>query len=419
MRKRGLVSQAAVLAAANVLTRGLGFFLRAILSRMLGAEAVGVMALAQSVQMFLIAPVTSGLPTVVSRLTARGENALEAGEKLARRAGLVVLLVFLPLAPVISRLLPDSRALPSLVAYAPCALILGLSCVHNGFCHARGNAVLPAASELTEQALRFALSAGLLMWLPRLTVAGRAAVPALSTVVAELAGMLLVSVLMKKEARAFTASAKPVTCAALAKLSLPLCGLRLTATGTRAAQGALIPAMLMRAGATAGEAASAFGLLAGMAMPVLFLPGMVTGAISVVSVPALAAREEDTRAARALTLRSLSASLLAGGAGALVIWLLSDVIANALYGQAALSPILRLLAPGALLLALQQTAFALLSGLGKQKKALVASLISAAVTLSLTHLWGADILGAARAMLTGQAAGALMGLLLLCGSLQN
>ncbi|MBO7508042.1 MAG: oligosaccharide flippase family protein, partial [Clostridia bacterium] len=54
-----------------MLLRALGFFMRIILSRELGAEALGVYQISQSFFYVLVTVVASGLPATISRLSAR------------------------------------------------------------------------------------------------------------------------------------------------------------------------------------------------------------------------------------------------------------------------------------------------------------------------------------------------------------
>ena len=63
--------QALILTLGNGLTRGLGFVLRLLLARRMGAQALGVMEMANSVGMLALTPVTAGIPSAVSRLTAK------------------------------------------------------------------------------------------------------------------------------------------------------------------------------------------------------------------------------------------------------------------------------------------------------------------------------------------------------------
>ena len=193
MREHKIWRQTAVLTCANAITRGAGFVLRVVLSRMLGAQAMGVMTLSHSAHMLFITPVTAGLPLAVSRITARHADAraLRAGRSLVLRASAVLIPLWLLLAPLMAYALGDLRVLPSLWVFTPCLAVLGLSAVYNGFCYGLGRAWPPALSEMLEQALRFLLAAGLLLTLPQASVAWRAAMPGVATSIAEAAGLVL------------------------------------------------------------------------------------------------------------------------------------------------------------------------------------------------------------------------------------
>ena len=111
MKEHKIWRQTAVLTCANAITRGAGFVLRVVLSRMLGAQAMGVMTLSHSAHMLFITPVTAGLPLAVSRITARHADAraLRAGRSLALRASAVLIPLWLLLAPLMAYALGDLR----------------------------------------------------------------------------------------------------------------------------------------------------------------------------------------------------------------------------------------------------------------------------------------------------------------------
>lgn len=412
MKKQSVRKQAAILTCFNALTRALGFLLRVVLSRLMGAEAVGVMELSHSAHMLSITPVTAGLPLAVSRMTARDKSdlPLRAGRQLVWKISLCLLPVWLLLAPVIAYLLHDLRVLPSLLLFTPCIPILGLSAIYNGYCYGSGNVYPPALSEIVEQILRFSLSALLLTALPRLTIAGRAAVPALATALAEAAGLLLVVCLLHR--RAATAAALIPAQREILRLSLPLMLSRLLTTMLRTASGALIPLRLAASGLDRTAAMEAFGMLQGMVMPLIFLPGIITGALGTVGTSAIAERSGQARRRMAISL--FLSALLCGCGGAAFLHAFAGFLSGRLYALPALAPLLRAAAPLTLFFALQHAVNGVMSGLGLQKQLLLPSLFSAALSLACMYFWAADpalrILGAVRAMVIAQAAGVLWGL---------
>lgn len=407
MREQSVKRQAAVLACANGAVRALGFLLHVVLGRMLGAEALGVFELAHSAHMLAVTPVTAGLPTAVSRLTARREDgaALTAGRGLAMRAGLGLMLLWLALSPLIAGLLGDPRTLPALWVSAPCVLLSGLAAVYHGYCYGQGRPWPPAWATLTEQAARFLLCAPLLI--PGLTVAGRAAIPGAAETLGEAAALGLLLLLLRRCLPGRLPRDKGLE-KELLLLSLPLTGTRLIQTASRALVSGLLPRRLAAAGMPPTQATAAVGLLHGMVLPVIFLPGILTAAIGMAGIPALARREGP--ALRRMAGQLFAASLGCGLLGWAAIHGLSGFLADTIYRQPALRGLFRAAAPLTLLFALGQAAATLLSGLGQQKKTLLPTLVGTALLLILTYRWAASPLrlyGAIAALLVSRAVSVL------------
>ena len=117
-----LKKQALTLTIANGFTRGLGFLFRLMTARLMGAEAIGVMELSASAAMLALTPATAGLPTAMSRMTAR-PNAdqsavLRAGLSLNRRIALVMMPLLFLLAPTFGRCPRFSSASPPCFCWA-------------------------------------------------------------------------------------------------------------------------------------------------------------------------------------------------------------------------------------------------------------------------------------------------------------
>ena len=404
MREQSVRRQAAVLACANGAVRALGFLLHVALGRLLGAEALGIFELAHSAHMLAVTPMTAGLPTAVSRLTARrGDGAaLAAGRRLAVRAGGGLLILWLLLSPLIAGLLGDPRTLPALWVCAPCVLLSGLAAVYHGFCYGQGRAGPPAWATLTEQITRFMLC--VLLLIPGLSVAGRAALPGAAEALGEAAALGLLLWLLRDSLPGCLPRDKELE-RELLRLSLPLTGTRLIQTASRALLAGLLPRRLVAAGMPPTQATAAVGLLHGMVLPVLFLPGILTAAIGMAGIPALARREGA--ALRRMAGQLFLASLGCGVLGWAAIHGLAGFLANAVYRQPALTGLFRAAAPLTLLFALGQAAATLLSGLGQQKKTLLPTLAGTALLLILTYRWAATPLrlyGAIAAMLVSRAA---------------
>ncbi len=412
-KKKSLVEQTAVLTASNVGVRALGFFMRIWFSRVMGAEAVGIMELASSAHLLWITPVTAGLPLAASSLVAeaRGNRAvagavLLSARRLALRLSAVLMPLMLVLSPWIARLLGDERTLPALWMFLPCMPILGLSAAYNGYCYGVGDTIPPAASELVEQALRFLLSALLLYGLRNVTVAWIAAFPAIATAIGEGIGVLLVAWMVRASLRNVPRERDRRIERRLWRLSLPMTGMRLISTLMRTLSAILIPLRLRASGLVAAEATARLGMFHGMALPLMLMPSVFTGALAMVSAPALAARKGNAPALRALAWKLLPAALAISLCAMTGVRFGAEYIATRLYHSAELAPLLRALSPLIVVFGLQQVSGSMLAGLGLQRKALISSMCGSLLSLAMTWLLAAmpdlRLIGCAYAMIAGQ-----------------
>ena len=399
-----LKKQALVLTVANAYTRALGFALRLATARLMGAQALGVMELASSAVMLAITPVTAGVPTAMSRLAARkgadAQAVLHAGLSLVKRLAGALIPGMLLFSPAIAWLLGDLRTLPAILTSLPMIGLLGLCAVYSGWFYGRDDAATPALSECAEQTVRCVLAVALLMLCRRQSVAVTAALPNLAEVAA---GVIVWRMFRRRSPQLTRAAPDAALRREILRLTAPTTGARLCQTALRALNAVLLPVCLRRSGLSAEAATAQFGLLNGMVMPLLMLPGIVTGAICMVATPAVA-RQEGQQMRLRRTMRQLLASAAGiGAAASLLLYFGAAFIGASLYHEPTLMPLLRLMSPAALLMAVQQVQFGLITGLGLQNKALTgtvaASLLSLAVTAALCPLPGVRLYGAALATL--------------------
>ena len=410
---RTLIHQTILLSASHFFVRAIGFVMRIWLSRELGAAAMGLVELTSSAQMLLITPVVSGLPAAVSRMCAKAEPArrttiVRCALFLALAAGLPIAAGAFVLRIPLALWLGDIRTLPALLVYLPCIPILGLSCVLNGYCYGSGKPLLPAVSEILEQIVRFFLCMRLVRLLSGWPMTLRAAIPALGALAGETAGLLL----MLLPAASLIAGARAEgsrrdVLDEILRLALPLTGMRLTAALMRTVQATLLPMRLQLSGLGAQESLSRLGMLNGMMMPVLMLPSFVTCSLCMVSAPEMARRQADGRPMKQLTLRILGAAFAVGLCAMGAVYLFSPLIAEKLYRQAELLPMLRRSCALVPVMALTQTAGGLMNGLGLQGKSLQISLLTSLLSVLLTYILAVQpqlrLYGAIIAMAAAQA----------------
>lgn len=381
--------QTLLLTCVNTVVRAIGLAMRVFFSRLLGAEIMGIVELASGVHMIAITPLTSGLPLAVSRMTAKAGAEkrtlpLSAALYLARMASFVLIPALLLLSPFIAGVMHDARVLPSLWMSAPCILILGYSAAYNGYCYGTDQSWLPAMSELIEQATRFAVAVGLILWLRRLTAAWSAAIPVFATMVAEILGLVFVLGVLRlplAKREKYDSFIRPVF-----RLSAPTTLSRLIATGLRSLTAMLLPVRLQFSGLSSVEATARLGMLNGMVLPIVMLPCIFTSALSMVMLPRFARVEKQPAELRGLLRSCLGSTFCVGAACAGLIYLCAPFLAVRIYRLAELTALFRLSSLLAIPMSLSHVTAGVVAGFGRQKQAMYGALASSCVSLLLTWL---------------------------------
>ena len=414
--KKRLVRQTLGLSVSHFVVRVLGFVLRILLSRKLGAAAMGLVELAHSAQQLLITPVVTGLPAAVSRMSAKAEGQRGRQSRVLRCALALSLGVSVPLAicayllrSPIAAWLGDMRTLPALLFCLPCIPVLAVSCALNGYFYGTGRPALPAFGELTEQIVRLLLCLRLCALLTGMPLALRAAIPAAGALAGELAGLLLMLPLcLRPLLRTRGDGSRRAILRELLSLSLPLTGMKLVSSLTRTVNATIIPARLVVSGLPQSEALSLLGMMNGMLMPVLMLPSFITCSLSMVCAPEMTRRQAQGQPLRRLCLRALGVALGVGLCAMAGVCLFAPFIAETVYRQAELLPLLRRCCALIPVFALSQVVGGLLNGLGLQSAVLRITLLCGVTGVVLNYLlvaqpalrlWGALIALAATQLL--------------------
>ena len=275
-----------ILTGTSIVSQFLGFVYRILLSRLIGAEVMGLYQLIMPVFSVIMALTAVGLTVAVSNLSsqyhARGNRAAIA--QVLRRCLAVFLLLFAAVAavvvllydPISVYLLGDARTQLGLLLLLPCILLTGVENLHKHFFYGTGNIRPPAAVELCEQFIRTGAVLGLLV------VTGM--------ILCELFSAVTLLLLARRHLnRAGGLTGAPLEHRQLnrriASIAVPIGLTSLLGNLMGSATSVLIPQRLVHAGAEVSEAMSAFGVLCGMTLPMLCLPTAFIGALGLVLVP--------------------------------------------------------------------------------------------------------------------------------------
>ena len=289
---KSLFKTVAYITIFSVATRAMGFVFRIYLSRTLGAEALGLYQVALSVFSVLLTVVASGMPVVISKLTAKyyakkdknSEGGLvSAALLISVITSLVLIVLVLAFKGVFSALFADDRCYTILLVLLPAILCSAIYNVFRGAMWGHSNYFPYCITELFEQIARivicvFLLTFGVSSLSPSISAA-------LSLSIASLLSAILAVVLyfvyggrMKKPNGVYKEVLRSNT---------SITGVRVASSLVQPIIALIVPARLMAAGYTSAQAMSSYGVAMGMTMPFLFIPITLVSSLSMVLIPDL------------------------------------------------------------------------------------------------------------------------------------
>ena len=290
------------LTGLSAVSQLLGFGYRVLLSRMAGAEVMGLYQLIMPVYSVLLSLTAVGLTAAISNLTAQY---LALGNRRAVGQTLATCLRFffsalVPLGAVVILgsdaisvcLLGDARTQLGLMLLVPCVALTGVENFHKHIFYGSGLVRTPAVVELLEQLVRTLAVLGLLwLFLPQyperavgLIVCGM--------VLCEIFSSCTLAALYRRRlaplGRQGAGERGKVRRRRVWAIALPVGLNALLGNLLGAANATLIPQKLVEGGMERSQAVSQFGVVCGMTMPMLSLPIVFLGALNLVMVPRLA-----------------------------------------------------------------------------------------------------------------------------------
>ena len=398
-KRRTYLHNAALLTGSGLVLRALGMGFRIVLAAYLGSEGMGLYQLILALYMVFVSFATAGVNVASARLAAqslaRGSGMAETLRGLCITAlgfGTAAMLAQSVLAgPCARYLLHDVRAETALLILAPSLPFMAVSGAVRG-CFLAARRVQPnITAQLIEQLVRMAVAAAGLRVLAQWGAGYGCAAVLLGNTVSESVScgiMLAFAARTPEFAPRPGAPLHPYTRKELYDILWPVEGSRLLASALQAAESSLIPYTLAIYTGSRAEAVAQYGSLKGMALPLLFFPFSVLGALSGLLMPEITQahlRGQNGRLA-ALIDRMLRLtgyfSALAGAA----FWVWGQPLAEALYGSAEAGSYLVILGPAMPLMYLESMVDGAMKGMGEQKAVFRYSLWDAVLRLSLIHI---------------------------------
>ncbi len=382
--KHPLLAGSFLLTCTGLISRFIGFFYRIYLSRIFGEEGMGIYQLTGPVMAISFSLTAAGFQTAISKFVAETTKSTRPKKTIGSARPLTLgLAVSLPLSVIIMFLLirfsepislywmgePRTASMIRIMA-----LSIPLSAVHaciNGYFYGLKKASVPAISQITEQYFRV-----ITVYLCSSFYLSKGQIPPLQiTVVGLLAGEFISTLLTiffflnteNQKKKAGSAPACNLTYQPFLAMVLPLIANRVTINALMSYETVSLPAALRQFGYDNTTALSVYGVLTGMALPLLFFPNAVTGSIAVLLLPLISEEtaKGNTKEVRKLTLKTIQYCGLLGFAFMFIFLLFGNTLGTHLFHSRLAGIYITGLSFICPFLYLNNTLSAILQGMGK------------------------------------------------------
>lgn len=371
--------------AAGLIARLFGFAYRIYLSNLAGAEGMGLFQLVTPVYTTVVLTITAGISISVSKMVAEQQarnHPVNSGRitvcafVMVLAAGMFVsLLMFLNINLISGRILGDSRTHTALLLLVPCLPVIVAGSALKGYFYGIQQVMPTAVSQIVEQVVKMGFILLLTSSIMDRGPEYACAFAILAAAIGEIANLLVLAVvytLKGKQSSARKPAGRPMRkrliIKELLKESLPVSSNRLVVSILSAAEYILIPAMLVAGGLQYKSSMEVFGRLAGMALPLIMFPSLVTNSLATTLVPAISESVslKNYRTVNYRISKSIQVTFILGIIFTAIFISYPNEIGALVYRREKIGDLLYLLSFSCVFIYLQQTLMGVLNGLGRQ-----------------------------------------------------
>ncbi len=300
MKKTVFIKNALILTISSFVLRFAGIVFKVWLAGAIGSEGIGLHGLIFSVYVLASTFATSGISTAVTRLVAEEIvlGSKKGSLKILRRAIELTVLISLITVAILyfgsefiaDKLLGDIRAVPALKILPFSLTFMGISSCLRGYFIARRKATPNAVSQITEQAVRILIVVLLIKKFIKRGLGFACAAVMFGDIISEAVGFLCLLVTFlndSKKLNTLSGRTRPPfkIVNKILSISVPITSGRYLNSLLRTAENILVPKSLSKYPKSSNSALSQFGMIKGMALPVLFFPSAILNSLSTLLIP--------------------------------------------------------------------------------------------------------------------------------------
>ncbi len=403
MKKVIFIKNALVMTVTSLVLRLLGVFFKVWLAGRIGSEGIGLYQLVFSFYVLVATFATGGISTAVTRLVA---DELILGrksgvKKIMRRsfsltltiAALSCALIFAFASPIAKHFIGNSDAALSLRTLCFSLFFMGVSSCIKGYFIARRKTLPPSSAQIFEQIVRLITVFFLVSHLNQYGIAYSCAAVLLGDTVAEMLSCGYLYFFYRNDSNRLLncggRSAPPFSVfSKILHIAGPITSGKYINSGLRTLENILVPKKLVEFGAENSSALSFFGMIKGMALPILFFPSTLLNSITTLLIPEIseAAATDNRRIIARLVSQVVKITLLVGLIFGMIFYVCGEHLGELIYGDRSVGTLIKYLAPLVPLMYLDSISDGILKGLDLQMVTFRHSVLDSSARVVLIYL---------------------------------
>ena len=393
--KNQIIKGTLVLTISSIISRILGFLYRIFLSNLIGAKGMGIFQLIFPVLTFCIALSCGGIQIAVSRFVAESKSkaqcflVLISSILMSLFLSLITCGVLYSYATPISLYIIKNSYCAELLKYASITIPLAAfhACV-SGYYLGLKKTFVPAWSSVFEQVVKLiALYILSIVWVSN-GIFITPLIAVYSMILSELAGVSFCLIAICSEKKyAIKIRELFSTMKSVFSVSYILTLNKIMLTFLQCVEAILVPVVLVKSGLSMSDSLSIYGILTGMAIPVITFPSAINSSVCTMILPTIAKANtsDNSSGVKRTTEVSIWFSLVTGIFCIGIFIFYGDFIGTEIFGHPQAGDYIKILAWLCPFMYLSMTLGSILHGLGKTNAAFVHNVIGTAIRLGF--LW--------------------------------
>lgn len=393
------IKNALILTVTGLLIRFVGMFFRIWLASAVGAEGIGLYSQVFSFYMLASAFASTGINTAVTRLVseelARG-NPKGVSHIISRCiavtliiAAASIFIIYLGADFIAGTIVDDPRAAPSLKTLTFSLPFMGVSSCFKGYFIARKKTAPASSSQIFEQIVRIFLVIFLVSRTAKDGIEASCRAVIMGDVAAEICSCLYIYVAYRldKAGQNTEKGQKPEysVLSQLRHIALPITVGRYLNSLLRTAENVLVPRRLEKFGMKGSDALSIFGVIKGMALPLIFFPASFLNALSTLLIPEMseAAASGKHYKVKFTAEKCIHITLISALPLSIIFFYTATPLGNVVYSDPTAGRVIHMLAPIVPLMYMDSVCDGLLKGLDEQFSIFRNSMLDSLIRIAL------------------------------------